>query len=40
MQGLFQQSWGLVSNMEGNEGFDQRMWEWGSEWSDDSYVIL
>ena len=29
MQGLFQQSWGLVSNMEGNEGFDQRECENG-----------
>ena len=24
MQGLFQQAWGLVSNMEGNDGFEQR----------------
>ena len=29
MQGLFQQAWGLVSNMEGNEGFDQRECENG-----------
>ena len=29
MQGLFQQSWGLVSNMEGNEGFDKRECEIG-----------